>query len=140
MLCPKCKQNFDTRFCPNCGYSPESAEGLQPPHAPEPPSLDDSQTIPQQYAGYQPPPIIINNNNTNTATAHCRGSSLKHKWVAFLLGLFLGVFGAHRFYTGKIGTGILYFLTMGFGGIGVVIDLIMILMGSFTDKQGNFLV
>jgi len=48
---------------------------------------------------------------------------IKSKGVAYLLWLFLGIFGAHRFYLEKIGTGILYLLTGGFFGIGWFIDL-----------------
>ena len=60
--------------------------------------------------------------------------------VALLLCLFLGVVGAHRFYTGKIGTGIVQILTIGgFFGIWVLIDLIMILIGKFSDKDGHAL-
>ena len=61
-------------------------------------------------------------------------------WIAaLLLCIFLGGLGIHRFYVGKVGTGILYLLTAGFLGIGVIIDIIMIAVGSFTDKGGNFL-
>ena len=57
---------------------------------------------------------------------------------AFLLCFFLGWFGAHRFYVGKVGTGILMICTFGgFFGLWVLIDMIMILVGAFTDKQGN---
>jgi len=56
---------------------------------------------------------------------------------AFLLCLFLGIFGVHRFYVGKIGTGILHLLTLGCVGIWTLIDFIMIIMGAFTDKEGN---
>ena len=51
----------------------------------------------------------------------------KNKWVALLLCLLLGSFGAHRFYEGKIGTGILYLLTLGLFGFGVIIDFFAIL-------------
>lgn len=51
----------------------------------------------------------------------------KNKWVALLLCLFFGSFGVHRFYEGKIGTGILYLFTLGFFGIGVLIDFFKIL-------------
>ncbi|MDM3871538.1 TM2 domain-containing protein [Porticoccus sp. W117] len=56
---------------------------------------------------------------------------------AFLLCFFLGPLGAHRFYAGKIGTGILHLLTLGALGIWTLIDFIMIIIGSFTDKEGN---
>jgi len=43
--------------------------------------------------------------------------------VAWLLLVFLGMFGIHRFYLGKIGTGILYLLTFGLCGLGYIYDL-----------------
>jgi TM2 domain-containing membrane protein YozV len=55
----------------------------------------------------------------------------------FLLCFFLGVFGVHRFYAGKIGTGILQLVTLGGFGIWAYIDLIFIIIGAFTDKDGN---
>jgi len=53
-----------------------------------------------------------------------------------LLCLLLGFLGIHRFYVGKIGTGILQLVTLGGFGIWVLIDLIMIAVGKFTDKNG----
>jgi len=59
-------------------------------------------------------------------------------WVtALLLCIFLGGIGAHRFYVGKIGTGIIYLLTGGLFGIGWVVDLILIIVGKFKDKEGK---
>lgn len=59
-------------------------------------------------------------------------------WLtALLLCIFLGGIGAHRFYVGKIGTGILMLVTLGGCGIWAIIDLIMIVTGKFTDSNGN---
>ncbi len=48
---------------------------------------------------------------------------MKSKTTAYLLWFFLGFFGVHKFYLGKIGIGVLYFFTFGLFGIGVLIDL-----------------
>ena len=61
----------------------------------------------------------------------------KSKVTAALLCFFLGAFGVHRFYTGKIGTGILQLITLGGLGIWAIIDFIMILTGSFLDANGG---
>ena len=55
---------------------------------------------------------------------------------AILLCFFLGMLGVHRFYVGKVGTGILQILTFGGLGIWVMVDFIMIVTGNFKDKQG----
>ena len=63
--------------------------------------------------------------------------SEKNWLVALLLCIFLGYLGVHRFYVGKVGTGVLQLITAGGCGLWVFIDFIMIIVGSFTDKNGN---
>lgn len=74
--------------------------------------------------------IVINNTNNASASSvvHVGGGKEKNKWVSFLLCFFLGGIGAHKFYEGKIGMGILYIFTFGLFGIGALVDLIRILM------------
>ncbi|MBM0238548.1 TM2 domain-containing protein [Micromonospora sp. ATA32] len=56
----------------------------------------------------------------------------RQSWVvALLLCFFFGVIGVHRFYVGKVGTGVLQLVTFGGLGIWTLIDFILILVGSF---------
>jgi hypothetical protein len=80
----------------------------------------------------QPTQVFINNAAIPTF-------SPKSKWLAFLLCFFLGYLGVHRFYVGKIGTGIIYLFTAGLLGIGWLVDLITILLSGFRDANGLFL-
>ena len=63
--------------------------------------------------------------------------SKKERLTALLLCVFLSVLGIHRFYVGKIVTGILWALTGGFLGLGLIIDCLMILTGNFKDSEGK---
>lgn len=116
MYCKKCGKQIDddSAFCPGCGASTENTAQSQ----------------------YQQPVINVINTNTNINNGYIH----KKKWTAFWLCLFLGEFGVHRFYVGKVGTGLIWLLTVGLGGIGWLIDLIVILCGGFKDKAGQPLV
>lgn len=59
-------------------------------------------------------------------------------WLAlFLLTFFVGVLGVHRFYVGKIGTGVLMLITLGGFGVWFLVDLILVVTGQFTNKDGQ---
>ncbi len=109
-----------TKFCKHCGGKiPEAAVIC---------TLCGCQV--ETMAKAEQPNIVINNTNTNTNTntiAGAFGMRARNKWVAFLLCLLLGFAGAHKFYEGKAGMGILYILTGGLFGIGWFIDLISLL-------------
>ena len=113
VVCPNCNAQLvdGVKFCPTCGTSLASGSAPQ-----------------------AQPTIIINNTNTNTntnanvnTTGYPVTMRMRNKWVAIALCLLLGFFGAHKFYEGKIGMGILYVFTGGLFFIGVIIDLIALL-------------
>lgn len=110
MYCRNCGAEIkdNVAYCPTCGLSTN-----------------------QQSQQPQTPHVTVINNTPGYSYIR------KSKWVAFFLCLFLGVFGIHRFYVGKVGTGILWLLTGGMFCFGWIIDLIIILFGGFRDKAGQ---
>lgn len=66
-------------------------------------------------------------------------TSDKSKKTALLLCVFLGIIGAHYYYVGRIGRGLLATFTLNFLMIGWIIDIIRIAMGKFKDNIGNYL-
>lgn len=112
-----------TKFCKHCGGKiPEAAVVC---------TLCGCQVEEMKHT--EQPNIVINNSNNNVNSninanvAGTMGVRTRNKWVAFFLCLFLGVFGAHKFYEGKVGTGILYLFTGGLFCIGWFIDCINLL-------------
>ncbi len=57
-------------------------------------------------------------------------------YPTFFLALFLGPLGVHRFYTGKVKSGILQLVTFGGGGVWWLVDMVLLLLGRFKDKNG----
>jgi TM2 domain-containing membrane protein YozV len=135
--------------------NPEDATSVPPPTDPTTPLGDAQPTAavpppPPAAAPPPPPPAPVSQataagvptfpNGKPMVDAEGRPASPKSRLAAALLAFFLGGFGVHRFYVGKIGTGILIIVTIGgFFGIWVLIDLIMILVGVFKDKQERYL-
>ena len=66
-------------------------------------------------------------------------NSPKSYVATVLLCFFLGTLGVHRFYVGKIGTGILMLITAGGLGIWQIIDFVVAVVGHFRDKQGRYI-
>lgn len=103
-------------ICPTCGcqVAPiRQTAGQQIPIQQAP-----GQQIPVNQVPGQPIQVIVNN-------IVQRGAP-KDKTVALLLCIFLGHLGVHRFYEGRIGTGILWMFTLGLFGIGWFADVIRI--------------
>ena len=68
-----------------------------------------------------------------------RQKSRRSKAVAIILALFLGVVGAHNFYAGRYGKGLLYLFTAGVWYIGVIVDIVNLIRGTFVDGDGCYL-
>jgi TM2 domain-containing membrane protein YozV len=79
----------------------------------------------------------MTNSTTHDMVSIPGGVSPKSRLAALLLCFFLGWLGIHRFYVGKVGTGILMLVTLGGLGIWIIIDLILIIVGTFRDKMGQ---
>ena len=107
----------ETKFCMHCGGKIAKAAVFCPLCGCQVGEIHTTATAPA-------PQVIINNSNQNVAAGYGR---LRSKWVAFFLCFFLGVFGAHKFYEGKAGMGVLYLLTAGLFGIGWLVDCIALL-------------
>ena len=149
MYCRNCGNELsdDTKFCPNCGVAQEDAPKKLKycKHCGE---QIDIECVVCPKCGKQveelkaeTPQVVINNSNSNTSSNVntnvnrntvnvVRCGKQKNKWVAFALCFFLGYFGAHKFYEGKTGMGLLYLFTLGLFGFGWLIDIIMILTKS----------
>ncbi len=105
-ICPKCGNHYFTNACSNCGYT-----GLNSGMQQQPVNTTPMYVQPQQQ-------VVVQNTQNGKP---------KNKTVALLLCLFLGFYGAHKFYEGNIGMGIVYLFTAGLFLIGWIIDIFIIL-------------
>jgi TM2 domain-containing membrane protein YozV len=82
---------------------------------------------------------IVDENVIDTKKTEEKGNNISNKkWGPVLvLCLLLGLIGFHRFYVGKAGTAIFMLLTLGGFGIWTLVDLIIIIIGEFTDEDGK---
>lgn len=110
-------QMGQTKFCQNCGAMIPAAAVI-------------CTSCGCQTGQMSSPNIVIQNSNTNTNMNVVGGGygRPRDKWVAFLLCFFLGFLGAHKFYEGKTGMGIVYIFTVGLFGIGWLVDCISLLL------------
>lgn len=126
--CKSCGAVLKGRICEYCGTLHAVEGDIVPQQA---------QTMQQQNTTNQQPEVHkLNYDASSHVSTTTEQISPKNKMVTLLLCFFFGVWGVHRFYVGKIGMGILYFFTAGLFGIGWIIDLILILTGSFEDGSG----
>jgi hypothetical protein len=109
---------------------------------PPPPAFEAGSVPPPPPPGYGAPAaatIPVFPNGKPMLDAAGNPVSDKSRLAAALLCWFVGVLGVHRFYVGKVGTGVAMLLTCGGLGIWALIDLVIILVGSFRDQDGRAL-
>ncbi len=111
---------METKYCTNCGRAIQPSEFR---------SANGTCAECEAKAG------------ANAKTAQNGQQYSERDWlVTLLFSIFLGYLGIHRFYVGKIGTGILWLLTGGCLGIGALVDIIMVATENFTDDQNRLIV
>ena len=147
MFCQKCGTEYDSGVCPSCGQleygkvfckwcgKPIDADCVVCPKCGK-----QVRELQYQQPVQSQPSVVINNSNDSVNTNAnintqrtqvgniygARGRMCK-KRTALMLCIFAGYFGAHKFYEGKIGAGVLYFMTGGLLLIGVIMDIIALL-------------
>ena len=116
------QDTIKTKFCKHCGAKIAEDAVI---------CTACGRQVEELKSSTQNPNIVINNTNANSnVNANIVGAynrTPKNKWVSLLLCIFLGFFGAHKFYEGKIGMGILYLFTGGLFMIGTIVDFFVIL-------------
>ena len=121
----------EDQVCPFCGapVTVRTVKHIAPKPEPAPVRAEE-----------RPSSTVNVNVNVNAPAREKPGTQITvsdRSWpVLFLLCLFLGVIGVHRFYVGKIGTGLIWLFTGGLMGVGILIDLVVILLRLFKDKNG----
>ena len=110
----------DTKFCKSCGKKIAAKAVFCPLCGCQVEEIHSAQSQPQ---------VIVNNQNQNVNqnVAPVYRGKPKNKMVALALCLFLGFFGAHKFYEEKFGMGILYIFTGGLFVFGAIMDFFVIL-------------
>lgn len=117
--------NYQTKFCKYCGEKiPMDAIVC----------TKCGRQVEELKSSSKSQPIIINNNVSANANNSFPNGRAKSKGLAIVLCLigFLGLGGLHRFYEGKIVSGVIYLLTGGLFYIGTIIDLIALIGKSNT--------
>ena len=118
--CPVCGAPLEKGSCGYCGYV----------EAKKPEPVNNVTNV--QHPTVQPQITIQNQHFINAGFTP--GVSRKSKMTALLLCIFFGYFGAHHFYVGRRGTGLLFLVTFGLAGLGWIVDIFRIATGSFTDE------
>ena len=133
MTCKGCGAQLreDNRYCPYCGKEQEQRSATAGP----------KQEIHIHNHYDQPRERVVERvvDRVVVQPVYQEPVSSRSRVVMLVLCFFFGVVGAHRFYSGRIMLGLLYLVTGGFLGIGVMIDFFIILLGKPRDSKGRLI-
>lgn len=111
-------KNDNEKYCVHCGEIIDAKAEICP------------------KCGVRQPVMYANSDNFSSYQRPVQHTD--ERWLTvLLLAIFLGELGVHRFYVGKIGTGILQLITLGGCGIWWLIDVIMVVTNNFSDDEGR---
>ena len=135
MRCPYCGANVNGAVCEYC-------DSVMPVERVEPQSIHAENVVVNNYY-YQDAPESEGYANQDSSwqdsdpyDAYPPYVSDRSRLVALLFCVFLGFFGAHRFYAGRYLMGVIYLLTAGLLGIGWIVDMVLIALGRMRDRNG----
>ncbi len=121
--CTMCGAPMENGKCSYCGHTVQvQSQRIEDATQKQPQPQVITNTIPETNSGYKPRKVVE--------------ESPHSKVIAFILCFFLGYFGVHKFYVGKPDSGKLYLCTLGLLGMGWVLDMVLILLGTFKDGDG----
>lgn len=114
------KPQSEPVFCPQCGAKMESAQRFcsgcgWDAENPEKPPPGPARKSPRELGPLSP----------------------HNRLTVLLLAVLIGWIGVHRFYVGRTLSGVVWLLTFGFLGVGVIYDLVLIATGEFRDAEGR---
>ena len=123
MRCESCGASATGAFCEYCG-------ARMPVERVETQTINAENYVVNNYYYPQGDQASV------AAAPQAAGVSPKSRTVALVLCVLLGYFGAHRFYVGRHGLGVLYLLTIGIFGIGWLVDIVLVALGKLRDRDG----
>ncbi|WP_343246726.1 TM2 domain-containing protein [Diplocloster hominis] len=143
MNCNLCGAPVENGVCTYCGAvvsTPQAAAGPQyqgVDQAGQQNQQPDYQQQGSQQQGYQQQFGQQQNYTQMNPMQNTALKSPKSKTTTLILAIFLGWIGVHRYYVGKVGTGLLYTFTIGIFYVGWIVDIVKIASNTFQDSEGR---
>ncbi len=150
-MCPNCNKLYFGRSCPDCGYREPSptATKVYKPSAQSAKTGDGAgeesgkPAVDLSGKGYSAETLLLADIAMQKKSGKPADFSMLmpeksscRKSTALFLCIFFGWLGAHLYYVGNSKKGMLYMMTFGMMGVGIIMDAFAIIRGDFVDKKG----